>query len=110
MALIEAGNCGVAIISTDCDAGCLEILAPSTPVDWKTSEVELAEFGILVPVNNDFDYERVTLSEAEDKLADGIKQLIKDEILLENYAKKAIERANQFRPEHIMNVWEELLR
>ena len=110
MALIEAGNCGVAIISTDCDAGCREILAPSTPVDWKTSEVELAEFGILVPVNNDFDYERVTLSEAEDKLADGIKQLIKDEILLENYAKKAIERANQFRPEHIMNVWEELLR
>lgn len=110
MALIEAANCGVAIISTDCDAGCREILAPSTPVDWKTSEVELAEFGVLVPVNNDFDYERTTLSNAENKLAEGIIRLIKDRDCLENYTKKSIERANQFKPEHIMSMWEELLQ
>ena len=110
MALIEAGNCGVAIISTDCDAGCREILAPSTPVDWKTSEVELAEYGVLVPVHNDYDYERTELSEAENKLADGIIKLIADKPLAEMYAGKALERANQFRPEHIMAAWRELLQ
>lgn len=110
MALIEAGNCGVAIISTDCDAGCREILAPSTPVDWKTSEIELAEYGILVPVNNDYDLERTELSKAENQLADGIIQLIADKALAATYAGKALERAKQFRPEHIMAEWTELLQ
>lgn len=110
MALIEAGNCGVAIISTDCDAGCREILAPSTPVDWKTSKVELAEYGVLVPVNNDYDFERIELSEAENQLVDAIVQLIADKSLAEKYAGKALERAKRFRPEYIMAAWTELLK
>lgn len=110
MALIEAGNCGVAIISTDCDAGCREILAPSTPADGKTSEVELAEYGILVPVHNDYDMERTELSDAENKLADGILRLIEDRELARAYANKALERAEQFRAEYIMNSWKELLQ
>lgn len=110
MALIEAANCGVAIISTDCDAGCREILAPSTPVDLKTSEVEFAEYGVLVPVHNDYDYERTELSEAESQLADGIIRLIADKHMAEMYANKALERANQFKPEYIMDEWRELLR
>lgn len=110
MALIEAANCGVAIVSTDCDAGCREILAPATPVDWKTSDVELAEYGILVPVNNDNDRERLALSEKEEKLADGIIRLIEDRTLAENYSAKALERAKDFRAVHIMKAWKELLQ
>lgn len=110
MALIEAANCGVAIVSTDCDAGCREILAPSTPVDWKTSEVELAQYGVLVPVCGDYDMERTELSEKEEKLADGIIRLIADKALAKSYAAKALERAEQFRAEHIMDAWTELLR
>ena len=109
MALIEAGNCGVAIISTDCDAGCREILAPSTPIDRKTAEVEFAEYGLLVPVCNDYDLERLELSDAENKLADGIIRLIEDKMLAKAYAEKALERAAQFRAEHIMGIWTEVL-
>lgn len=109
MALIEAGNCGVAIISTDCDAGCREILAPSTPIDRKTAEVEFAEYGILVPVCNDYDLERLELSDAENKLADGIIRLIEDKMLAKAYSEKALERAAQFRAEHIMGIWTEVL-
>lgn len=110
MALIEAGNCGLPIISTDCDAGCREILAPDTPVDFKTKDVELATYGILVPVCTDHNFENLKLCKEEEMLADGIIRLITDKSLAAHYSAKALERAVQFKPECIMNEWIELLQ
>ena len=48
--LIECMACGIPIISTDCDCGPREILAPNTDIDKVTTDIEFAQNGILVPV------------------------------------------------------------
>lgn len=109
MALIEAARCGVPIISTDCDAGCREILAPHTSIERKTSKIEYAKYGILVPICKDYEYEELKLSAQENVMAEAILKLLKDPILRKNYAELAFLRSNNFTPEHIMHEWRALL-
>lgn len=109
MALVEAGRCGLPILSTDCDSGCREILAPDTPVDRKTRDVEPAKYGVLIPVCPGEDMESEDLSEQEELLADAILALAADPGLRKKYAALAAERSGHFRPEAIMKQWEELL-
>ena len=52
-ALVEAMVCGCCVISSDCSSGPREILAPRSDIDFiNKKQIEFAEFGILVPVNN----------------------------------------------------------
>lgn len=83
--IIEAMACGCAVISTDCPSGPREILSPGSPISKQLShEIELAEYGILVPVGN------------TKKLAEAIQLLIDNPTLLENYRNKALIRAKNF--------------
>ncbi len=109
MALVEAGQCGLPIISTDCDAGCREILAPDTPIDRKTDRVERAQWGILVPVCRSGDEEQLHLTDEEKIMADAICELLGDEQLRRSYGELAYRRAEDFRPAQIMAQWEEII-
>lgn len=109
MALVEAARCGLPIIATDCDAGCREILAPDTDVTHKTDEVELAKYGVLVPVCRDGDAARLTLTREEEILAGAILRLLSDDELRNDYARRAKLRAEDFRSEQIMAQWERLI-
>ncbi|MBN1186778.1 MAG: glycosyltransferase [Bacteroidales bacterium] len=52
-AVIEALICKVPILSTDCPTGPREILAPESDYNLQlTDKYEIAEYGMLVPVNN----------------------------------------------------------
>lgn len=109
--LLEALACGKAIISTDCDAGPREILAPSTDPISKTTRVEYAEYGVLIPVtvNDYFDKDELNLSYNELCLAEAMTQLYLNPEKIKEYEKKAIKRANDFTPNKITQDWKRVI-
>ena len=83
--LLEALACGLPVISTDCQSGPREILAPKTePEKILTEGIEHAEYGILTPVND------------ADQMHLAMKHLIEDAADRERYRSKSLERAKQF--------------
>ena len=109
MSLVEAGRCGLPIISTDCDSGCREILAPETPVDAKTNKIEYAQYGVLVPVFTQGTETQITPTDEERILADAILELCRNKELRDSYAEKARLRSKDFYPHNIMNQWKILI-
>ena len=90
--LIEGLACGLPVVSTDCPSGPREVLAPNTDLkNHITKKIELAEYGILTPINN------VKL------LANAMEIIMNDENLANKYRKKAPTRARDFDVEKIAN-------
>lgn len=109
--ILEALACGKAIISTDCDAGPREILAPDTNPLTKTKTMEIAKYGILVPTteNDKFDINDTFISPEEQILADAMIRIIQDVELKEKYEIKSKERIVDFMPSVITKQWIETL-
>ena len=83
--VLESLALGVPVISTDCRSGPREILAPGTNPEMEvTNSLELAEFGILCPVNS------------EALLAEAMHKMYTDKNLHGSYALKAKQRAGDF--------------
>jgi len=95
--LVEALSCELPIISTDCPTGPREILAPSSNVLKRTNKIELAEYGILIPIQD------------VEKISQAMKMIYKDKSLRENYAKKAKNRAEDFEVNKIIKEWEKII-
>ena len=96
--LVEALACGLPIISTDCQSGPREILAPDSDVNFQLKEeIELAEYGILTPIKN------------LDKLQEAMSLMINNESLRKKYQDKAKQRANDFRIDKIIKQYEEII-
>lgn len=95
-ALQEAMVCGLSVISTDCLSGPREILAPaSDPALTVKDHIEVAEYGILVPVKN------------SQLLAQAMEMLVKDKVLQEHLRQKAKERAMDFESSKIIEQYTE---
>jgi glycosyltransferase involved in cell wall biosynthesis len=109
-ALLEALACEVAIISSDCDSGSREILAPNTPFDVKTDKLEYAKYGIITPVcdGGHFNADDPLISE-EKVLLDAICKMLTNDRLRDSYAEKANERVRDFTPEIITAKWRTLI-
>src|SRR5690606_38991147 len=56
--LVEAMQCGLPVISSDCFSGPREILNPSTDIPTPTKELTYAEYGILTKVADSSDPEQ----------------------------------------------------
>ena len=111
-ALLEAIALGKPVISTDCPSGPREMLAPGTPPERKTSQIDFAPYGILTPpFSNNLKIRDVhePLSREESYLADAMKRIIKDEDLRIRYSKAALRRATDFSVQKILPQWLELL-
>jgi N-acetylgalactosamine-N,N'-diacetylbacillosaminyl-diphospho-undecaprenol 4-alpha-N-acetylgalactosaminyltransferase len=97
-ALIEAMGCGVPVISTDCLSGPREIIAPeSNQLIQITDHIEIAEYGILVPVNS------------ARYLAKAMKKVVKDKKLCQVLKMKSKKRAEDFEVSKIMKEFDEVL-
>lgn len=88
--LLEALKAKLPIISTDCLFGPREILAPDNFNSTLKNGIEIAKYGILIPVN------------AIEELSYSMSLLLNDNNLLEKYKNTAIERSNDFEIEKII--------
>lgn len=95
--LVEALACVLPIISTDCQSGPREILAPNSDVSFQLKDnIEFGKYGILTPIKN------------IEKLKETINLMINDEILRKNYKEKAKQRAENFKIEEIIKQYEKV--
>lgn len=108
MALIEVAMCKKSIISTDCDAGCREILAPNTNVKKKTKDIEKAKYGILIPVCKGGDIMCANISDEERVMAKAIIMMLNNRELRSHYEGLSEELYKRFLSGAVMSEWIEL--
>lgn len=96
--LVEALACRLPIISTDCQSGPREILAPNSNIDFQLKdEIEFSEFGILTPIKN------------VQKMQKAMQLMMNDNEIRTQYKEKARKRAEDFKLEHILKQYEEII-
>lgn len=102
--LVESLAVGLPIVSSDCQSGPREILAPYSDSSSVGKGIEFAEFGVLIePFKMEID------SKENDKIVDlwktAVLKLFEDENLYKRYVMKAENRANDFDLEKILTRW-----
>lgn len=107
MVLIEAAACGCPIISCDISTGPREILDPDSDIDYRTDEIQYAEYGILVPDCRSDKAEET--EKREQMLADSIVGLLSDPEMRRRYSESSSECVKRFNVETIVSQWEELI-
>ncbi|MDP2637178.1 MAG: glycosyltransferase [bacterium] len=104
-ALLEALACGVPVISADCKSGPREILAPSSDILKQTKEMELAEFGVLVPTMSPETAFTEDLTLEESNLAYAMALLYRDLSWKKRLSQKGQKRAEDFDIKRILKDW-----
>lgn len=109
--LVESLIIGTPVIATDVDAGPRELLAPKTDLNYKTKSLEQAEYGILIPVdNNKLPRKNIEiLSQSEMYLVEAINLLLNNENLRDNYIQESKTRISEFELNKIKPQWQEIL-
>ena len=105
--LMEAITCGTPVVSTDMESGAREILAPGSDFCIKnTSEIEYAQYGILVPVCDGKRYDgSIPLTEEEIKLGQAVINLLGDIKLQKKYRGKYKDYSTGFSRQACAEEW-----
>jgi N-acetylgalactosamine-N,N'-diacetylbacillosaminyl-diphospho-undecaprenol 4-alpha-N-acetylgalactosaminyltransferase len=90
--LVEALACSLPIISTDCQSGPREILAPDSNITSQLKDnIEIANYGILTPVGS------------IEKMVEAINILRENKKLMLEYQQKSLNRAKEFHKDKIID-------
>ena len=95
--LLEALNCNLPIISTDCKSGPREILAPNSDFKIQTETIEICEYGILVGVRR------------KQYMIQAMKLIYENSELRYNFKTKTQDRIKEFDITKIMREWEKII-
>lgn len=105
-ALVEALQCGTPIISTDCDSGPRELLAPDSNYSFFTDRQENAEYGILVPVClGDYMKNVNELTGQEKIMAEAICDMLEHADMRKQYRQRSAVRLQDFSIDRIVREW-----
>lgn len=89
--MMEAMACNLPVISTDCETGPREVLAPGTsPTFNEGQNVEHGKYGVLVPVGN------------AQALTEAMLEMIEDSEFRRLYREKGLERAGDYDKEIVL--------
>ncbi|CAA6821662.1 MAG: Unknown protein [uncultured Sulfurovum sp.] len=96
--IVEAMICSTPVISTDCISGPREILAPDTEVNFQLkSGIELAENGILYPVDS------------QDDLISAISTLLNNQEIQQKYIDNGLIKTKEYTLNKIIQKYKEIL-
>lgn len=108
--LVEAMACGVPAAATDCPSGPREILAPGSGFQRGIAQMELSEYGILLPVCDGTKAEAgKPLSKEEQVMAGAIIKLLKNDQLRARYGEQSRCRAGDFALDQVADQWINLI-
>ncbi len=105
--LLEAMQTGVPCISTDC--GAREILAPNTYIKKITKELEKAQYGIIVPVCKNPDYNRIDADREEKIMTEAFRIILNDSDLSNHYSECAKDYVARYAIEPIIQQWIDII-
>jgi glycosyltransferase involved in cell wall biosynthesis len=96
--LIEAMLCKIPVISTDCQTGPRELIAPDSNLNYQIKEgIEIGCNGMLIPVNN------------IESIVESILYLLKNNDLKSELVENAFHYASQFSFNNIIKKYSEIL-
>ena len=104
--ILEALSFGMPVISADCPHGPRELLSPSSDYRSVAKDIEIAEYGVLVPpfeLNDGIDNEDIDFNDKI--LAEAIYRFYIDKNIKEKYMVASRKRANDFILGNIINEW-----
>ena len=97
--ILESLACKLPVISTDCKSGPREILAPGTNIRFTHKDnIELARYGVLVPVNN------------SKLMAKAMRLLYEDQEIRKEYKNRSLERAENYNLNDIVDQFRKVLQ
>lgn len=101
--LLEALQCGLPCISTEC--GAREILAPNTDALYVASEINEEEYGILVPGYKQKD--GINEDRVVDLLSEAMSLLLSDSAMRKHYSSIGKKHMEQYSMNSIYEKWRE---
>lgn len=105
--LVEAMCCGRPVIACDCMSGPREILCQELDASAVANEIEMADYGILVP---DFTpRSNLDIKEKQVLLSDAIKMLLTDNELRQHYEAKSLERAQFYTFKRCIDKYKKII-
>lgn len=109
--LVESLIIGTPVIASDSDSGPRELLAPSSDITVKTSTIEQAEYGILIPLDhNTLPEKPYSLSQSEQYLVSAMELILCNDEIHNSYHQKSFLRIQDFAQKTITPQWENLLK
>lgn len=100
--------CGVPVLSTDCNYGAREIIAPNTDFKRKAESFENCEYGYLLPAFNMDDIDCSTeISELEELMGNSILEVISKNS--EELIEKSLKYVEKFDNSSYGKYWKDLI-